>query len=96
MHQVGNFPSVKVSLPLTVAVASIRHQVLQLAVVFVCGIGQLSPGAYLLRRDLFPAIATVSAYRITRLKKLNIPVDNKIPRNRTIRLRSFSITCSTG
>lgn len=38
---------------------SLRHQVLQLAIVFTCSINQLSPGAYLLRRDLFPAIAKV-------------------------------------
>ncbi|KAH9942957.1 hypothetical protein B0H21DRAFT_779789 [Amylocystis lapponica] len=37
---------------------SLRHQVLQLAVIFVCGISQLSPGAYFLRRDLFPCIVT--------------------------------------
>ncbi|KZT75029.1 hypothetical protein DAEQUDRAFT_807295 [Daedalea quercina L-15889] len=41
------------------APASLRHQVLQLAVVFVSGISQLSPGAYFLRRDLFPAIVTI-------------------------------------
>ncbi|KAG0707480.1 hypothetical protein DFH29DRAFT_627107 [Suillus ampliporus] len=38
---------------------TLRHQVLQLAVVFTCSISQLSPGAYLLRRDLFPCIARV-------------------------------------
>lgn len=38
---------------------SLRHQVLQLAIVFTCSIGQLSPGAYLLRRDLFPSIVKV-------------------------------------
>ncbi|KAH7886115.1 hypothetical protein F5I97DRAFT_2025897 [Phlebopus sp. FC_14] len=36
--------------------ASVRHQVLQLAIIFTCSINQLSPGAYLLRRDLFPSI----------------------------------------
>ena len=36
---------------------------LQLAVVFMCGINQLSPGAYLLRGDLFPTIISVSVYR---------------------------------
>ncbi|KAF8899008.1 hypothetical protein BD779DRAFT_1486579 [Infundibulicybe gibba] len=34
----------------------IRHQVLQLALTFMCGVTQLSPGAYFLRRDLFPSI----------------------------------------
>ncbi|CDO72963.1 hypothetical protein BN946_scf185007.g17 [Trametes cinnabarina] len=29
-----------------------------MAVIFVCGIGQLSPGAYFLRHDLFPCIVT--------------------------------------
>jgi hypothetical protein len=38
---------------------ALRHQVLQLAVVFTCSISQLSPGAYFLRRDLFPCIAKV-------------------------------------
>ncbi|CAK5264497.1 unnamed protein product, partial [Mycena citricolor] len=35
-----------------------RHQVLQLTLTFMCGIGQLSPGAYFLRLDLFPSIAS--------------------------------------
>uniref|UniRef100_A0A0W0FAR2 Putative conserved protein UP6 n=1 Tax=Moniliophthora roreri TaxID=221103 RepID=A0A0W0FAR2_MONRR len=38
--------------------ANIRHQALQLALVFMCGVGQLSPGAYFLRRDLFPSLVT--------------------------------------
>ncbi|KAJ8454482.1 hypothetical protein ONZ51_g12997 [Trametes cubensis] len=38
--------------------ASLRHEVLQMAVIFVCGISQLSPGAYFLRHDLFPSIVT--------------------------------------
>ncbi|KAI0715416.1 hypothetical protein C8Q76DRAFT_618158 [Earliella scabrosa] len=42
----------------TSASASLRHEVLQLAVIFVCGISQLSPGAYFLRHDLFPCIVT--------------------------------------
>lgn len=37
---------------------------LQLTVVFMCGINQLSPGAYLLRGDLFPAIISVSVHRL--------------------------------
>ncbi|KAI0801082.1 hypothetical protein C8Q74DRAFT_1240211 [Fomes fomentarius] len=42
--------------------ASLRHEVLQLAVIFVCGLSQLSPGAYFLRHDLFPCIvATVTS-----------------------------------
>lgn len=40
-------------------VVDLKHQVLQLAVVFSCSISQLSPGAFLLRRDLFPAITSV-------------------------------------
>jgi hypothetical protein len=40
--------------------ASLRHQMLELAIIFMCSIGQLSPGAYFLRRDLFPSIAIVS------------------------------------
>ncbi|KAF9225457.1 hypothetical protein BS17DRAFT_599432 [Gyrodon lividus] len=38
------------------APASIRHQVLQIAVIYTCSVNQLSPGAYLLRRDLFPSV----------------------------------------
>ncbi|OCH94681.1 hypothetical protein OBBRIDRAFT_788932 [Obba rivulosa] len=41
------------------APASCRHAVLQLAVILVCGISQLSPGAYFLRRDLFPCIVAI-------------------------------------
>ncbi|KAK0208779.1 hypothetical protein DFS33DRAFT_473524 [Desarmillaria ectypa] len=36
--------------------AAIRHQILQLGITFMCGISQLSPGAYFLRRNLFPSI----------------------------------------
>ncbi|KAL0951542.1 hypothetical protein HGRIS_008226 [Hohenbuehelia grisea] len=36
--------------------ADIRHQILQVAIVFLCGVGQMSPGAYLLRRDLYASI----------------------------------------
>lgn len=38
------------------APVDLKHRTLQLALVFACGIGQLSPGAYMLRRDLFPVI----------------------------------------
>ncbi|KAI5835984.1 hypothetical protein K523DRAFT_259495 [Schizophyllum commune Tattone D] len=38
---------------------AIRHQALQVALTFMCGISQLSPGAYFLRIDLFPAITTL-------------------------------------
>lgn len=38
------------------APVALKHRTLQLALVFACGVGQLSPGAYLLRRDLFPTI----------------------------------------
>lgn len=37
--------------------ASVRHQALQLVVTYTCGVAQLSPAAYLLRRDLFTSIA---------------------------------------
>ncbi|KAJ7492450.1 hypothetical protein FB451DRAFT_1218339 [Mycena latifolia] len=46
------------SLPNPDLPADIRHQVLQLALIFMCGVGQLSPGAYFLRRDLFPSIVS--------------------------------------
>ncbi|KAJ7293157.1 hypothetical protein C8J57DRAFT_1268248 [Mycena rebaudengoi] len=38
--------------------ADIRHQALQFALIFMCGVGQLSPGAYFLRCDLFPSIVS--------------------------------------
>jgi hypothetical protein len=41
------------------APACMRHRVLQLAIVYVSSINQLSPGAYLLRRDLFPALVNL-------------------------------------
>lgn len=41
-----------------VFVAAVRHQTLQLGLVFMCGISQISPGAYFLRRDVFHALAT--------------------------------------
>ncbi|THH13581.1 hypothetical protein EW146_g6658 [Bondarzewia mesenterica] len=41
------------------APASLRHEVLQLAIIFMCGINQLSPGAYFLRRDLFSSIISI-------------------------------------
>ncbi|KAG9222529.1 hypothetical protein CCMSSC00406_0002864 [Pleurotus cornucopiae] len=42
----------------TLIPARVRHQALQVALIYMCGIGQLSPGAYFLRRNLFPSIAT--------------------------------------
>ena len=33
-----------------------RHRTLQLTLIFICGIKQLSPGAYLLRRDFYPPL----------------------------------------
>lgn len=37
-----------------------------MGLVYACGIGQLSPGAYLLRRDLFPAIVMVRDHKSLR------------------------------
>ncbi|CAE7224915.1 unnamed protein product [Rhizoctonia solani] len=37
----------------------IRHSALQLALALACGFGQLSPGAYLLAQDMFPAIVSL-------------------------------------
>ena len=59
MHQVSVFVQIVVILASDVLSANLRHQVLQLAIVLVCGISQLSPGAYFLRRDLFPSIVMV-------------------------------------
>lgn len=39
--------------------ADLRHKALQLALTFMCGTNQLSPGAYFLRKDLFPSISQV-------------------------------------
>lgn len=36
-----------------------RHRVLQLVIVYTSSINQMSPGAYLLRKDLFPALVNV-------------------------------------
>ncbi|KAH0838024.1 hypothetical protein J3R83DRAFT_6264 [Lanmaoa asiatica] len=36
--------------------ATIRHRILQLAIIYTTSINQQSPGAYLLRRDLFPSL----------------------------------------
>ncbi|KAF9459825.1 hypothetical protein BDZ94DRAFT_989519 [Collybia nuda] len=47
------------------APAVVRHQALQTALIYMCGIGQLSPGAYFLRRDLFPSIAIFIKSRAT-------------------------------
>ncbi|KZP25398.1 hypothetical protein FIBSPDRAFT_1041539 [Athelia psychrophila] len=44
---------------------NLRHKSLQLAIVFMCSIGQLSPGAYFLRQDLFPSISTFIKSRDT-------------------------------
>jgi hypothetical protein len=41
------------------ATPELKHSALQLALVLVAGLGQLSPGAYFLRTDLFPAIVDV-------------------------------------
>ncbi len=36
--------------------ASNRHRALQLALIFMCSVNNLSPGAYFLRKDIFPAL----------------------------------------
>ena len=41
------------------ATADLKHSALQLALVLVAGLAQLSPGAYFLRTDLFPAVVEV-------------------------------------
>lgn len=41
------------------APADMKHRVLQLAIVFACSINQLSPGAYLLRKNFFPPLVKV-------------------------------------
>ncbi|KAF4623526.1 hypothetical protein D9613_002229 [Agrocybe pediades] len=43
----------------TNAPAAIRHQVLLLCISYMCGVAQLSTGAYFLRRDFFPSIVSV-------------------------------------
>lgn len=41
---------------------ALRHRTLQLALLFICGIKELSPGAYFLRRDLYPTLVQVRQY----------------------------------
>ncbi|KIJ24304.1 hypothetical protein M422DRAFT_274945, partial [Sphaerobolus stellatus SS14] len=41
------------------APVELRHRALQLGLVFMCGVNQLSPGAYFLRRDLYPALSSM-------------------------------------
>ncbi|KAJ3977857.1 hypothetical protein EV361DRAFT_943954 [Lentinula raphanica] len=41
---------------LTFAIAMNRHLAAQMALIFICGIGQMSPGAYFLRIDMYPSI----------------------------------------
>ena len=41
------------------ATPGLKHAALQLALVLVAGLAQLSPGAYFLRTDLFPAVVDV-------------------------------------
>ncbi|KAF9486298.1 hypothetical protein BDN70DRAFT_793929 [Pholiota conissans] len=43
----------------TTTSASLRHQALQLALTFICGVAQLSPGAYFLRQNFFSSIVSV-------------------------------------
>lgn len=41
------------------ATPELKHGALQLGLVLVAGLAQLSPGAYFLRTDLFPAVVDV-------------------------------------
>jgi len=43
---------------------ALKHGALQLALVLVSGLTQLSPGAYFLRTDLFPAIVDVRSIHV--------------------------------
>jgi hypothetical protein len=52
-------------------IATVRHQALQLALIFMCGVGQLSPGAYFLRVDLFPSLVLVRASVMMVVRCLN-------------------------
>jgi len=61
---VHDLRSVPRSQHLTRVLVVLRHEVLQLAIVFMCGINQLSPGAYLLRKDLSLAIVSVRLRRL--------------------------------
>ncbi|KAH9486507.1 Armadillo-like helical domain-containing protein 3 [Psilocybe cubensis] len=40
------------------ASVTLRHQAVQLGLIFMCGVGQLSTGAYFLRRNFFPSIVS--------------------------------------
>lgn len=65
---------------------------LQLAVVFMCGINQLSPGAYLLRGDLFPTIISVSVTPSTLFVELiaDIHLDDQGTGDREVHIRSVA------
>lgn len=50
---------------LTSILARTRHQAIALALSFVCAVNDLSPGAYFLRQDLYPALSKVRVERYT-------------------------------
>jgi hypothetical protein len=78
--------------------ASLRHQMIQLAIIFMCGIGQLSPGAYFLRRDLLPSITIVSCFLDETKESFSFLFHTvcKISRYRTFYLWGGAVACHTG
>lgn len=53
------------------APAATRHKAVQFGLVFVCTVSQLSPGAYFLRRNLFPSIVKFIKCRETEMFALD-------------------------
>lgn len=51
----------------TTTLGELRHHALQLAIMFMAGIQQLSPGAYFLRQNMFPSICSVCQRTFWRL-----------------------------
>ena len=60
----------------------------------MCGINQLSPGAYLLRGDLFPAIIAVCVHCLSLVLGLTETSDDQGTGNGEIHLRSVAPTCT--
>jgi len=76
------------------ATPGLKHAALQLALVLVAGLTQLSPGAYFLRMDLFPAIVDVSVFFCDVISRPNssLPFITDHPRNRHSKIHFRSDT----
>lgn len=75
--------------------ASNRHLALQLALIFCSGVGQLSPGAYLLRKNLYPSIVCVSLSPSLAHGTFNVTLVYEITKHREVHIRSRVTTCDS-